>query len=749
MRQLLYVTIGFALACMLAAYDVLGNLLIPAIIGCGMIFALVLLLSLKYKALTRGALILLGCTIGFGYFFLYQNLYLQGAAELDGGTWNVTITATDYSEDTDYGSGLEGKVEWDGKTYPVYVYLNEHISVYPGDRIHGEFRFRLTTAQSIQGETYHQGRGIFLLAYAKGQVNHRASWGQSPLRYPAILRKNITNRLSEAFPQDVFPFVQALFLGDTEDLSYVQHTDFQRSGVSHIVSVSGLHISILYGLISTVTFRKRYLTAIIALPVLGLFAAVVGFTPSVTRACLMTGLMILAQVFNREYDGATALSFACLIMMLINPMVVTNVGCQLSVSCVAGILLFQKPIYDWLEQKFGSSKGKGLIPRMKRECFRGVSVSLSAVLLTMPLTGIYFGSVSIIGLFANLLTLWLFNLVFCGIGIAVLLSLIYIPLAGMLGWILAWPIRFALKAVHLLARFPLAAVYTESLFVILWLVLVYVLLAVFLLLKRKKTRWFVVSGLAGLCLSLLLSWVIPGMSGQCLTMLDVGQGQCLILEAEGSTFLVDCGGDSDRSAADMALRTLYSRGITKLDGVILTHMDQDHVGGAMLLLQWMETDYLMYPATEDPSDIQQLENLKADTLLPLTKDWSQHGDGFDIQVFYPGSGQNENENSLWILFCGEKYDILITGDATQRTEKQLLKRVDLPYVDVLIAGHHGDENSTSWELLQEVSPNTVLISVGQDNRFGHPEAELLDRLNRFGCEVYRTDQCGTITYKGE
>ena len=136
-------------------------------------------------------------------------------------------------------------------------------------------------------------------------------------------------------------------------------------------------------------------------------------------------------------------------------------------------------------------------------------------------------------------------------------------------------------------------------------------------------------------------------------------------------------------------------------------------------------------------------------MLPLTKDWSQHGDGFDIQVFYPGSGQNENENSLWILFCGEKYDILITGDATQRAEKQLLKRVDLPYVDVLIAGHHGDENSTSWELLQEVSPNTVLISVGQDNRFGHPEAELLHRLNRFGCEVYRTDQCGTTTYKGE
>ena len=102
------------------------------------------------------------------------------------------------------------------------------------------------------------------------------------------------------------------------------------------------------------------------------------------------------------------------------------------------------------------------------------------------------------------------------------------------------------------------------------------------------------------------------------------------------------------------------------------------------------------------------------------------------------------EKGLTVSFDGNFRSLLWTWEEARDYCTECL-----PYVDVLIAGHHGDENSTSWELLQEVSPNTVLISVGQDNRFGHPEAELLDRLNRFGCEVYRTDQCGTITYKGE
>lgn len=749
MRHLLYITIGFAAACFLGAYHLLGEWLPFVLLGCSAAFLVLLCLSHRYKLLQRGCMIFLGCTVGLGYFLLYRDLYLKDAASLDGQIRSARITATDYARDTDYGSAVEGDLVWEGKTYPVYVYLREKLSVMPGDSVAGEFRFRLTTARSIQGQTYHQGRGIFLLGYAQGTVDYQPSWGESALRYPAILRRFLKDHLKEAVPEDVFPFVQALFLGDTELLSYSQHTDFQRSGVSHVVSVSGLHISILYGVICTVTFRKRYLTALLALPTLLLFAAVVGFTPSVTRACVMAGLMILAQVFNREYDAPTALAIACLIMMLANPMVVTNVGCQLSVSCVAGILLFQTPIYGWLEKTFGSAKGKRLLSRLKRSIFRGIAVSLSAVILTMPLTGIYFGSVSVVGLLTNLATLWMLNLAFCLIGITVLISLVYMPLATALGWILAWPVRLALVVIQAFSAFPFAAVYTESMFIVAWLVLVYLLLVVFLLQKKKRTKLFICCGFAGLCLSIFLSWFVSGFTTQRLTMLDVGQGQCLLIEAAGRTYMVDCGGDSDTHAADLALRTLYSRGITKLDGVILTHMDQDHVGGALLLLQWMETDFLMFPATTNPNHVLQLSGLKADTYIPLKQDWHYHTRKLTIDVFSPTSADNENEKSLCILFRGEKYDILITGDATKRKEAELMERVQLPRVEVLIAGHHGDNNSTSEELLRQVRPDMVLISVGENNSYGHPEPELLERLYSLGCEFYRTDHCGTIIYEGD
>ena len=244
----------------------------------------------------------------------------------------------------------------------------------------------------------------------------------------------------------------------------------------------------------------------------------------------------------------------------------------------------------------------------------------------------------------------------------------------------------------------------------------------------------------GLCIALMASWLEPLMLDTRITMLDVGQGQAIILQSEGKTFLVDCGGDDDEKTADIVAGTLLSQGIHKLDGVILTHFDRDHAGALPYLLNRIDSDYLFLPDTRNKFELPR-------TTAAAVYVWEdveiRYGDTV-IQIFGPVYSGSSNENSLCVLFDTENCDILITGDRSSFGERMLLRNRELPDVDILVAGHHGAADSASQELLEAVKPETVLISVSEDNIYGHPAPKLLERLEKFGCSVYRTDQSDTI-----
>ena len=150
--------------------------------------------------------------------------------------------------------------------------------------------------------------------------------------------------MESIFTGDTVAFAKALLLGDTGDIDYATDTAFKISGIRHVIAVSGLHVSILFSLVYVFTARRKWLTTIVGLPLLFCFAALVGFSPSITRACVMHGLALIAMLFEREYDPPSALSFAVLCMLLSNPWTITNVGFQLSIGCVVGIFLFSEPI---------------------------------------------------------------------------------------------------------------------------------------------------------------------------------------------------------------------------------------------------------------------------------------------------------------------------------------------------------------------------------------------------------------------
>lgn len=735
MRKLMWLTLGFGLACALCAYW-LGNGSVLALAA----FAWAGFLAIRQRRLSRLGLLVWGLAAGCSWFCLFHMWFLNPVISLDGNQKPAVICAQDYSVPTKYGSGVSGRMEYEGKSYAVYAYLDGNQQICPGDTVSGTFRFRVTVPGGEEEATYHRGDGVFLLAYQEDEIAITRCRNLSWREYPAVLRKEAGKLLEETFPEDTYPFAKALLLGDTEDLDYKTDTNLKISGIRHVAAVSGLHVSILFTLLSFVTFRKPFLTALLGFPLLLLFAATAGFTPSVNRACIMSGLMLLAQLLRKEYDGPTALSFAALCMLIVNPLVITSVGFQLSAGSVAGIYCFSPAIRKWLYGLLPNAKGwRG---KLVRWFVASVSISLGALVFTTPLCAMYFGTVSLIGVVTNLLTLWLIGGIFYGILAVCLVGQFFLPGASALAKILALPIRLVLFLADILADVPLSAVYTRSCYITAWLVFVYVLLILFLLGKNRKPVLLAGCACLGLCIALLASWAEPLLYSTGITVLDVGQGQCIVLQCRGKTFLVDCGGDSDTRTADIAAQTLLSQGISRLDGLILTHTDADHAGAMENFLSRISADVLILPPVSMEAAVSE------DTeLLFASENLELSFDGGKITVYRGITREKSNENSLCVLFETENCAILITGDRGSFGEQMLLRNADLPDVDILIAGHHGSKNSTGEALLQTVRPEIVCISAGRDNPYGHPAPELLKRLEDFGCQIYRTDLQGDIVIR--
>lgn len=738
MRKLMWFALGFGAACGLCAYFLPKSMQMPLLV-LGLLISLCIgIAGRNFRSVRCAAITILGCALGVGWYMGFYNVYLNQAVAMDGQEAIASIRTTDYSYETGYGIGVDGVMELEGKSFQVRTYLNIPEPLEPGTVLRGNFLFRVTTPEVAQDSAYHPGKGIFLLAYQKGDLLLSESDDQTFREWTSRLRQNIELILENCFAEDASPFAKALLLGNTTDLRYETDTAMKISGIRHVVAVSGLHVSILFALLTAVTFRNRYLTALLGFPMLFLFAAVAGFTPSVTRACIMSGLMLLALLVNRDYDRITALAFASLTMIVCNPLVITSVSFQLSVASVAGICLFDTRIRLWLVGMLNLPKESNFRKTLTVWFSSSVSITLSAMVLTVPLCALHFGTVSLISVVTNLLTLWIISFIFYGLIAVCVLHLFWETAAVLLAKLISWPIRYVLGVSGLLSRFPLAAVYTKSVYICFWLVFVYLLLAVFLLSKNRNPVKLLCLGSISLCLALLISWTEPMRDDMRLTVLNVGQGQCILLQSQGKTYMVDCGGDSDSMVADLAAETLLSQGIFRLNGLILTHYDRDHAGGAAYLLSRVPADVLILPPEHTEMTLTAKQVIYGERELELG--WADNL----LRVFpaeYPG---NSNEKSLCILFDTEKYDILITGDRDGFGERMLLRYHNIPDVGVLIAGHHGAESSGCVELLEAVKPEMVCISAGEGNIYGHPHEKLLERLREYGCLVYRTDQNGTI-----
>lgn len=744
MRKLMIFTIGFAAACAVGAYFSLGNWLL--LIGGICLAGGISLCYCKQKLLRIMAVVLIGCGIGAVWNCGYQHFYLKDALFLDGKEMNATITVTDYSYKTDYGTAVDGKLTHANKSYRVKLYLYDYLTLEPGDRVRSDCAFRYTAQGAKTDPTFHQGKGIFLVAYGHDDYTVMKAETQDVKYFAVRLRRDIMNRIDELFPDDVQAIAKALLLGDSTDMNYEENTIFSISGIRHVVAVSGLHVSILFSVISILCFRKNSLITIIGLPVLLIFAAVTGFTPSVMRACLMQALVILSMLLVQESDAPTSLAFSVLVIIGINPLSITDIGFQLSVACMIGIFGFESKIRGYIYSlKFIKAlTSKKLGRRILKTAITSISMSLSVWAITTPLCVIHFGQVSIIGIITNLLTVWLMNFIFCGIIVVCVLSLISMPAGSCVAWVLSWLIRLVRTVAGSLSRLPFAAIYTESKYTVLWLILCYLLIVVFLVLHYKRPGLMISCMLIGLMVTSAASIYAERQVEYRVTVLDVGNGQCVVLKNQDDYYLVDCGGRYDSDAADIAAEYLLSRGINKIDGVILSHYDREHAGGLLPLMTRIDVERLYLPDVDPDNSLRQTIAETHPDKITWVRD-QEVIERANITMFCGGPATSGNEGGICVLFQPKNYDILILGDRRRDGELALLEQADIPELELLVVGHHGANGAASFEFLLETRPQVAVISAGE-SRYHYPSFGTVERLEDFDCQVFRTDEQGTIEF---
>ncbi len=739
MRKLMWFTIGFTAACALGTYVFAGNWLLLLAVFCA---ALLLGMAFVFYGRGNGALLVVaGCIAGFLWLWIYNAVYLSVPEEYDGQIIHTSIEITDYSQQKEYGISARGVIKLEDKRYKINIYSYDLSALAPGDVIEGNIEL-LYTPNADWSKNFSSS-GIHLVGYTDETVVCKTADSVPAKYFAAKLRLQITQLLDELFQEDTAPFASALLLGDTDRLTYGTKTALSVSGIRHVVAVSGLHVSILFSLIYSFVGYRKILTPAVGLPILLLFAAVAGFTPSVNRACIMQALVIIAMIFDREYDSPTALSFAVLTMLAVNPVTVTSASFQMSVGCIVGIFLFCDRIQHYLREKI---KVKSRVITWIVGC---VSVTLSTMVTVTPFCAYYFGTVSIISVLTNILTLWAITILFCGIMICCILGAIWLPLGKGIAWLLSWLSRYVLLVARTGAKFPLAAVYTQSVYIVLWLIFCYCLLVIFLTRKKKQPCLFLCSVVLSLCIAVSASWIEPRLDSYRMTVLDVGQGQCILLQNEDHHYMIDCGGDYDAGVADLAAQTLLSKGITELDGLILTHYDTDHAGAAAYLLSRIPAKQLYLPDITDGSPIREYLTQSYNSRIQwVDSDENLALDEGQVMLIAGNREKSKNESGLCILCRMENCDILITGDRNTAGENALLEQMQLPDLEVLVVGHHGSASSTGFSFLAATTPDVAVISVGADNRYKHPAQETLDRLTLFGCQVLRTDLNGTIIIRG-
>jgi competence protein ComEC len=660
----------------------------------------------------------------------------------------------------------------------LLVWMPPGIEVGSGDRL--RVRTEVELAEDFDGFAYRdylarQGIG----AIARAREAEVVADARGPAAVLAGLRASLLDGLNSIVPEPEAALGAGILLGVRASIAPEINDSFATAGLTHVVAISGWNIAIVAGLVAAMARpleRRpggRWTSATVAVATVALYVVLTGASPSVVRAALMAGCMLVARLGGSRAHAASALELAALLMLLVAPAVLWDVGFQLSLLATAGLI--------W----FGASVERRL-PGWPGWIREPIALTLAAQITTLPVILVNFERLSLVAPVANVLVVPFVPMAMLFSAVASVAALIdgvvHVPLVGDAAtWLAggtAWVVlRLIVTLGTAVAALPYAAVdvTVPPAIAVAWLPVVGLVTWAIgsdggetdaRARAEQRAGPNVVARLlrpipigSALVAVLLAITVASRPDGRLhLTVLDIGQGDAILVETpSGATMLVDGGPDPGLTLRRLGANLpFFAR---RIDVMVLSHPHQDHVAGLVDVLERFHVGVLLHAgiAFENPAHHRLLADASAEPSLDLALARAGQTITLDrtttVEILYPTDADavaplpegDINNGSVVMMLRHRGFAALLTGDAEAPVEGALIGRGVLPVVDVLKVGHHGSTSSTTPGLLDALRPTAAIISSGEGNDYGHPAAETLATLAaRPEIAVFRTDLEGDV-----
>ncbi|SFX53853.1 competence protein ComEC [Thermoactinomyces sp. DSM 45891] len=616
---------------------------------------------------------------------------------------------------------------------------------------------------------YLQQQSIFWVGKATGLHNlKRVGIENSLLTWIDRTHQLLSDQIESLYADiEVQGFMKGLLLGDRDDVPMEWEQQYQTLGLVHILSISGFHVSLL---VATLFLMLRYVgitrekSAWLILSFLPFYVLLTGAEPPIVRAGIVSGMMCLAIAWRKEKDILSFLCLAAMIQLCFEPLLIFNPGFQLSYVVTAGLIVGTTPLaerfpygYEWL-----------------RYTIAGASVAQAA---SFPLLVYYFHESSLFSLMANVVFAPFFSVVVLPIGYgSLLVSFFVLPIGAWLSQGLTWIIQASQSGVEWIQQFD-GHLFSFAHPSWIWL-LIYTLLMIGSWWAWVSVRYFH-SKIPWVISCVWVCWIGLGIYGELeiyphheITMIDVGQGDAFFIRTKsGKSILIDGGGrlpypqqewqerrDPFDIGEDVVVPFLAYRGVNRIDLLVSTHGDADHIQGLGAVVRRFSVEKVIRNPLSTISKLEKdwirevRERDIAIYTVPMGQVWEVEP-GVSITFLYPDLGDKElyegtsNNAGLVLLFTIDQKHILFTGDIEKHAEEKLLQAWNLPKIDIYKVAHHGSRTSSTEAFIHQIRPRYALVSAGEKNLYGHPSPEVIGRLQKVGTKVYRTDWMGAVTIR--